>query len=180
VCFAYKQEVSTTWWYSGWEAELADGTYALELTGLSSGTTYDFRAQLRYGSAAIEGATLQFTTSGGGCFIATAAYGTPMATEIQVLREFRDKCLLTNAAGRAFVDFYYRVSPPIADFITGHPGLKPVVRAGLAPIVAMSTLAINTTLVGKMGMVCFIALVSAALAVWILRRRRRGVDYTSE
>jgi hypothetical protein len=59
-----------------------------------------------------------------GCFIATAAYGTPMAEEIQVLREFRDEYLLTNPVGQGLVGFYYRVSPPIAEFITEHPSLK--------------------------------------------------------
>jgi len=72
-----------------------------------------------------------------GCFIATAAYGTPMAEEIQILREFRDEYLLTNSMGQGFVDIYYKLSPPIADFITDHPSLKPLVRAGLMPIVVM-------------------------------------------
>jgi hypothetical protein len=80
---------------------------------------------------------------GGGCFIATAAYGTPMAEQIQILREFRDEYLLTDPLGRAFVDFYYNVSPPIADFITDHPGLKPIVRAGLMPVVAMCSIVLD-------------------------------------
>ena len=79
------------------------------------------------------------------CFIATAAYGTPMAEEIQILRDFRDECLLTNPLGKTFVESYYRVSPPIAEFITEHPSLKPIVRAGLLPVVAMSAAAVNTT-----------------------------------
>ena len=73
----------------------------------------------------------------GGCFIATAAYGTPMADEIEILREFRDEYLLTNSLGQGLVDVYYTVSPPIAQFITEHPGLKPIVGAGLGPIVTM-------------------------------------------
>lgn len=84
-------------------------------------------------------ADLEAVTSGG-CFIATAAYGTPMADEIQILREFRDKYLLTNPLGQVLVDFYYGVSPPIADVIAEHPSLKPIVRAGLAPIVTMCSM----------------------------------------
>jgi hypothetical protein len=180
VCFAYKQEASTMWWYSGWESESADGTYALLLTGLSSSTTYDFKAQLLYGSTVIEGATLQFRTlssGGGACFIATAAYGTPMAEEIQILRAFRDEYLLTNVMGRALVDLYYKVSPPIADFITEHPSLKPVVRAGLAPVVAMGTLAVDMSSAQKAVIVGLPALVSVALVVWATRRRSRGAEY---
>jgi len=108
------------------------------------------------------------------CFIATAAYGTPMAEEIQILREFRDEYLLTNPLGQALVDVYYRVSPPIAEFITEHPSLKPIVRAGLLPAVAMSAVAINTTPVEKTAIVGLLVLVSVALAVWAMKRRGRG------
>ena len=73
----------------------------------------------------------------GRCFVATAAYGTPMAGEIQILRKFRDQYLLTNPLGQTLVDLYYGVSPAIAEFITEHPVLKPVVRAGLMPFVAV-------------------------------------------
>jgi hypothetical protein len=82
-------------------------------------------------------------SSPGGCFIATAAYCTPMAAEIQILRELRDKYLLTNSLGQGLVDVYYRTSPPIAGFITEHPGLKPVVRAGLMPIVATCSIVLD-------------------------------------
>jgi len=112
------------------------------------------------------------------CFIATAAYGTPMAEEIQVLREFRDEYLLTNPLGEALVDVYYQVSPAIAEFITEHPGLKPIVRAGLLPAVAMSAIAVNTTLVAKMVMVGLLVLVSAGVAIWATKRRGRGPEYS--
>ena len=79
-----------------------------------------------------------------GCFIATAAYGTPMAEEIQILREFRDECLLTNPLGQALVEIYYRVSPPIAELISEHPSLKPIVRLGLFPVVVISAVIVNT------------------------------------
>ncbi len=64
----------------------------------------------------------------GGCFIATAAYGTPSAAEIDVLREFRDAVLLESALGSRFVDIYYRLSPPVADLISGSSFLRTVVR----------------------------------------------------
>jgi polyhydroxybutyrate depolymerase len=115
--------------------------------------------------------------SAGGCFIATAAYGTPMAEEIEILREFRDEYLLTTTVGKDLVEFYYRVSPPIADFITEHPSLRPVVRVGLLPAVAMSTVAVNTAPVEKMAIVVLLTLVLMALAVWAKRRQGRGSQY---
>jgi len=110
--------------------------------------------------------------SGGGCFIATAAYGTPMAQETGILREFRDGYLLTNPVGGALVDVYYRVSPPVARFITDYPSLKPIVRAGLVPAVAMSAVAVSTTPVEKTVIIGLLVLVSMAPTVLAIRRRR--------
>jgi alpha-tubulin suppressor-like RCC1 family protein len=112
------------------------------------------------------------------CFIATAAYGTPMAGKIEILREFRDEYLLANPLGQALVGLYYRVSPRMAEFITEHPSLKPIVRAGLVPVVAMSTVAVNTTPAEKAAIIGLVVLVSVALAVWAARRRGRGPEYT--
>jgi YVTN family beta-propeller protein len=70
-----------------------------------------------------------------GCFIATAAYGSDMAREVQVLREFRGRWLMTNAPGRAFVGFYYRNSPPIAELIRERDGARATVRAVISPLV---------------------------------------------
>jgi len=112
------------------------------------------------------------------CFIATAAYGTPMAEEIQILRKFRDEYLLTSLVGATLVELYYRVSPPIAQFITEHPSLKPIVRAGLLPAVAMSAVAVNTTVDSKTIVAGLLVLISVALAIWATRRRDRGPEYT--
>jgi len=116
--------------------------------------------------------------SGGGCFIATAAYGTPMAEEIEILRGFRDEYLLTSALGQALVDLYYTVSPPMAEFIAEHPNLKPIVRAGLLPAVAMSTVAVNTSPAEKIAIVGLLVLVSVGVAAWATRRRGRGTECT--
>jgi len=72
----------------------------------------------------------------GWCFIATAAYGTDTAEEIDILREFRDEVLLSNSLGAEFVSFYYKTSPPIADFISQNEALRTAVKVGFVdPIV---------------------------------------------
>jgi len=93
-----------------------------------------------------------------------------MAEEIDVLREFRDEYLLTNPVGEVLVELYYKVSPPMAEFINEHPALKPVVRAGLVPVVAMSTMAVNTTLAQKIAIVSSVVFASALLVVWFRKR----------
>lgn len=69
------------------------------------------------------------------CFIATAAYGSPFAQEVETLRRFRDQYLVTNRFGRKAVDFYYTVSPPIAAFIAEHELLRTAIRVMLWPVV---------------------------------------------
>ena len=82
--------------------------------------------------------TAVFEVPGGGCFIATAAYGSPTAEQLNLLREFRDVVLLESTAGSQFVDLYYKLSPPVADFISGNSFLRTVVRELLVdPVVWM-------------------------------------------
>ena len=77
---------------------------------------------------------------GGGCLIATAAYGTEMAAQVQMLREVRDGALMGTHAGAAFMGAfnhaYYAFSPAVADLERQSPALKGAVRAGIAPMLA--------------------------------------------
>jgi len=72
------------------------------------------------------------------CFVATAAYGTPMAREIRSLRRFRDRHLLNNTLGRAFVDAYYAIGPHLADAIREHEDARALVRMALSPLVSLA------------------------------------------
>jgi hypothetical protein len=148
VRFACRRLTDPAWFYSTWVPRTADGPHAEVLTGLISQTQYEFKGQLKYDSTVIEGATRQFTTAAGsstslndllgyfGCFIATAAYGTPTAEQIDALREFRDMVLLESKMGSQFVALYYRLSPPVADFIAGNEVVRTLVRELLVdPIV---------------------------------------------
>jgi hypothetical protein len=85
--------------------------------------------------------TATFEVVGGGgvdCFIATAAYGSPTAEQLDVLREFRDVVLLPSSLGAEFVSLYYKISPPIAEVISHHDFLRTVVKVGFVdPIVAI-------------------------------------------
>jgi len=124
-------------------AEVEEGYRFVEWTG-DVGTIADFEAAIttitmhdNYEiTANFEENSPSYPPPSGGCFIATAAYGTPTAKQIDVLREFRDNVLLKSMVGSAFVDLYYRTSPPIADFIAGDELLRALVRELLVdPIV---------------------------------------------
>jgi len=81
---------------------------------------------------------------GGGCLIATAAYGSELAPQVQMLREIRDNQLMNTESGSAFMttfnELYYSFSPTIADMERESPVFKEIVKAGLTPMI--STLSI--------------------------------------
>ena len=81
---------------------------------------------------------------GGGCLIATATYGSEMATEVQQLRELRDNQLLQTASGTQFMtmfnDVYYSFSPTIADMEREHPLFKEAVKIAITPMISSLSL----------------------------------------
>ena len=78
-------------------------------------------------------------SSGGGCLIATATYGSELAPEVQKLRELRDNALLTTTSGTSFMNFfndvYYSFSPYIADYERENPVFKEVVKIAITPMI---------------------------------------------
>ncbi len=78
--------------------------------------------------------------SGGFCFIATAAYGSPMARDVVTLRQFRDRVLMRSWVGRSFVTLYYALSPALARAIEGRDDLKAATRGLLWPLVQAARL----------------------------------------
>jgi hypothetical protein len=80
---------------------------------------------------------IQFTTVSP-CFVATAAYGTPMADEIGALRRFRDRHLLPNPVGAALVEAYYAIGPDLASLVAADEDRRAAARTLLSPIVALA------------------------------------------
>jgi len=81
---------------------------------------------------------------GGGCLIATAAFGSELSPQVQFLREIRDNTVLQTESGSAFMtgfnQFYYSFSPAIADYERENPAFKEAVKLTLTPLLASLTL----------------------------------------
>ena len=83
-------------------------------------------------------------SNGGGCLIATAAFGSELAPQVQQLRELRDNTVLQTESGSAFLTgfnhFYYSFSPAVADYERENPAFKKAVKLTLAPLLTSLTL----------------------------------------
>ena len=81
---------------------------------------------------------------GGGCLIATAAFGSEMAPQVQFLREIRDNTVMNTQSGTAFMtgfnQFYYSFSPYVADYERENPVFKEAVKVTLTPMLTSLTL----------------------------------------
>jgi serine protease len=122
-------------------APVQGGTLRFQLTVADDGgLTATDAVDVQVAAATVSSSSADSNAGGGDsrCFIATAAYGTAEAADVRGLRRFRDRYLMTNPLGRAFVATYYRLSPPFADAIRPHPWLRQLVRIGLTPYVAVA------------------------------------------
>ena len=107
----------------------------------------------------------------GPCFIATAAYGTPLDRNVGTLCDFRDRYLLTNRVGSACVRAYYRLSPPLARFIAAREPLRAAVRAVLTPIVAVARLATSLPPFARLAAVVVLVTLGLGASYSLVHRR---------
>lgn len=122
----------------------------------------------------------------GGCLIATAAYGTELAPQVQKLREIRDAKILPTEAGAAFMfafnTFYYSFSPAVADMERENPALRNMVRIVITPMIyslmlmdlASGNGEYDTVLLGAAVMLLNVAMYAMAPAavIWGIRKKR--------
>ena len=80
----------------------------------------------------------------GECFIATASFGDYDHPRVRILRQFRDRILAQSEFGRDLIEFYYKNSPPAADWIRNRPVARSAVRLALAPVVAYADMSLKT------------------------------------
>lgn len=116
-------------------------------SGDASGTTNPITVTMNSDKSITANFT-QVTTSKdekgrGGCFIATACYGTPMAEEVETLSAFRDQYLVKNPIGRNLVNFYYKYSPNVAYFIQDKEDIKTVIRELLKPFILIISMIVK-------------------------------------
>lgn len=107
---------------------------------------------------------------GGFCFIATAAYGSTQEKHVALLRQFRDDILMQSAPGRAFVETYYKLSPPLAHFIGQHPTARAITRVLLWPLYGFATLCLHAPTLLALLTTSLLALAAYA----IIRKRRKN------
>lgn len=121
---------------------------------------------------------------GGGCLIATAAFGSEISPQIQQLRELRDNHLVRTAAGSGFVDWfntiYYSFSPHVADYQRENPIFQEMVRLSITPMISVLSLLnhvsldTDTEVVAYGSAVIILVLLSylgpALITLYVLRR----------
>jgi len=123
--------------------------------------------------------------NGGGCLIATAAFGSELSPQVQFLREIRDNTVLQTESGSAFMagfnQFYYSFSPAVADYERENPAFKEAVKLTLTPLLTSLTLLQYADIDSESGMLGYgigiillnIGMYFVAPAVLIMKIKKR-------
>ena len=148
--------------------EMPVRNHSILLTGLEQNTTYYYVVNsTNPDNLSDQSGEYDFTTVSG-CFIATAAYGTSLHKNIDILRNFRDKILVQTPPGRTLVTTYYSTSPPIANALAKNDSLRSAVRLLLiTPLVYFAEMILNG--------VCLIAIVFLGLGAFFVGMRMRSL-----
>ncbi len=161
--------------FSSFEHPLAD---ALNVGMIHEGRRYMFFPYTQYlqtttvgvpTDVPVSGGGAVSDDSGGGCFIATAAYGSPLHPYLRLLREVRDRYIRTSSAGRLFLSVYDHHAPSLAALIDHHETLKAVTRVALLPVLGVCFLLLYT---GPITLLSF--LVALLILPFYLARRRKS------
>ncbi|MBN2514858.1 MAG: fibronectin type III domain-containing protein [Deltaproteobacteria bacterium] len=129
--------------------------------GISSGSSQSLSGDLGAGAG---------DSGRGGCFLATATYGSPLESHVSILKDFRDTYLVHCSFGRMIIRTYYKYSPDLALFIEKHEVLKSVVAVTLIPLIAFSYLSLHIGLVMAL-MILVVGLVLSTIVMAALFRR---------
>ena len=128
------------WFFTSKSGKKIDGRY---LFGSESSVSTNDLAFL-IGAYSVDDIKIKEVKEGGGCLIATAAFGSEMAPQVQFLRELRDNTVLQTESGTSFMagfnQFYYSFSPAIADYERENPAFKEAVKLTLTPLLSSLTL----------------------------------------
>jgi len=138
------QPVDVSWQINGTEVQTNASVTAASYTNMSAANgTWNVSAIVNNANGT-DMQTWAWIVEPSPCFIATAAYGTALHEDIDVLRDFRDEYLMPNPVGRTFVKIYYTTSSPIAEVIRENEGLRTAVRDGLVkPLVHITEMVVG-------------------------------------
>jgi len=128
------------WFFTSKSGQKIDGRYIFGQE--SSVSTNDLAFSI--GDYSEDDIEIKEVEGGGGCIIATAAFGSELAPQVQFLREIRDNTVLQTESGSAFMagfnQFYYSFSPAVADYERENPAFKEAVKLTLTPLLTSLTL----------------------------------------
>jgi hypothetical protein len=128
------------WFFTSKAGKKIDGRY---LFGLESSVSTNNLA-FSIGAYSVDDVEIKEVRESGGCLIATAAFGSELAPQVQFLREIRDNTVLQTESGTSFMtgfnQFYYSFSPTIADYERENPVFKEAVKLTLTPLLSSLTL----------------------------------------